>query len=237
MGRALPAFAFALIVALSAGPVLAQSTGKRRAYKPDKQAAAEATEPEQASAKDGENAKPASGYEAELEAAKTKRDKALEDAAANETDRRALEKKKTEIFAQYAAIVAELRDKYLEQHPEEAAKGQAASKRPKATKRQPPPKEPAPTPRKDRGKKPKTDDAGSLAEAEQQLADEATRHAAKLETLNAQLKDAEASGNKRQIRAAQKAIEKENNSYDTRRSLLERRVRDAGGPSTPAPKG
>jgi hypothetical protein len=230
MGRALPALAVALFVALSSSFAAAQDAPKRKAYRArdnQRAAAAEEAQPAQSTGKVGESA-PGAGLEAELEAAREKRDRQLEEATANETDRRALEKKKTEIFAQYAAIVAGLRDKYYEQHPEEAPKPQAGSKRPKASKRPPAPTEdPAPAPRKAR--KSRGDEAGSLAEAEQQLADENARHAAKLESLNAQLKDAESSGNNRKIRAARKLVEKENNSYNARREILERRVKDLGG--------
>src|SRR5215216_966088 len=45
-------------------------------------------------------------YERELQAAKEQRDKELKEAA-KETDRRRFEKRKEEIFARYAAIVAE----------------------------------------------------------------------------------------------------------------------------------
>jgi hypothetical protein len=225
------AIALVLTVVLTQGMVLGadEGGGKRRAYKPrQKQQAAEA-QPAQASAKDEETTPPA-GYEAELQAAKEKRDKELESVTA-ETDRRTLEKRKTEIFAQYAAIVAALRDKYYEENPE-AAKGQAeagAKPRPKAGKRDPGTSEPQAAPRKDRAKMPRAQEPESLADAEQKLDEENARHQAKLDTLNAQLQQAETSGNKRQVRAAQKAIEKENNSYNARRTILERRVKELGG--------
>jgi hypothetical protein len=231
MRRNLAAVALALTVVLVQGMVLGadEGSGKRRAYKPrDRQRAAEA-QPAQASAKEGDGA-PAAGYEAELQAAKEKRDKELE-AASAETDRRTLEKRKTEIFAQYAQIVAALRDKYYEENPDAAKQqAEASSKpRPKAGKRDPATAEPQAAPGKDRAKKPRAAEPESLADAQQKLDEENARHQAKLDALNAQLREAEASSNKRQVRAAQKAIEKENNSYNARRTILERRVKDLGG--------
>jgi hypothetical protein len=248
MRRYLAAVALALTVALMQGMVLgADEGGKKRAYKPRQGQRAAEAQPAQASSKDEETAPPA-GYDAELQAAKEKRDKELESASA-ETDRRTLEKRKTEIFAQYAQIVAALRDKYYEENPD-AAKGQAqSSAKPRAkagtnaTKRDPAPAQQEATPRKERAKKPRADEPESLADAEQKLDEENTRHQAKLDGLNAQLQQAETSGNKRQVRAAQKAIEKENNSYNARRTILERRVKDLGGTlggpaptDAPAPK-
>lgn len=235
MSRKLAAVALGLIVVLSGGPLWGadEAAPKRKAYKArDKQRATEAQQPAQAAAREGEAA-PAMGYEAELLAAKERRDKDIANATATETDRRALEKRKMEIFADYAAIVAALRDKYYAENPD-AAKPKAqptAKPRPKNGKPDVAAEKPASPPRKDRAKKPRGDEPGTLADAEGKLAEENTRHQAKLDTLNAQLRDAETSGNKRQVRAAQKAIEKENNSYNARRTILERNVKELGGPS------
>jgi hypothetical protein len=230
MKRYLAAIALVLTVALTQGIMLgAQDGGQKRAYKPRQAQSAAEAQPAQASSQDERTAPPA-GYDAELQAAKEKRDKELETVTANETDRRTLEKRKTEIFAQYAAIVAALRDKYYEENPDAKPQPQAGAKsRPKAPKRDPAVGAPQPTPRKDRAKKPRGEEGETLADAEQKLNEENARHQTKLETLNDQLQEAETSGNKRQLRAAQKAIEKENNSYNARRTILERRVKDLGG--------
>src|SRR3954447_16448759 len=86
---------------------------QKKAYKPAERNQQESEgQASKASAEDGDKAAPATTYEQELQAAREKRDKELESASSEGTDQRTLEKKKQEIFAQYAAIVAALRDKY-----------------------------------------------------------------------------------------------------------------------------
>src|SRR5688572_18394128 len=98
---------------------------QKRAYKPAERRAQEAE------AQPAQDAEPAVAptYEEELRVAKEKRDKELQDVAAGETDQRTLEKKKQEIFAQYAAIVAALRDKYAAAHPDDQTASGAGKKR------------------------------------------------------------------------------------------------------------
>jgi hypothetical protein len=57
-----------------------------------------------------------------------------------------------------------------------------------------------------------------------------------MEQLNGQLERAESSGKQREVRKIQKAIDKENNSYNARKSILERRVEELGGNPNPPPK-
>jgi hypothetical protein len=92
-----------------------------RAYKPaqwreqEEQATQAARREAAAPAKD-DTAVPANvtdpeAYKKELDAAKEQRDRDLKDAA-KETDRRKFQKRQEEIFAQYAAILSAMRDKY-----------------------------------------------------------------------------------------------------------------------------
>ena len=98
-----------------------------------------------------------------------------------ETDRRKLEDRKAEIFGQYAAIVAALRDKYEQSvrdgttPPPAPAKGKARTK----AGRQPPPEQSAETPptkAKERPKKQPKNPAGSLEDAQEKLDEENKRH-------------------------------------------------------------
>jgi hypothetical protein len=79
------------------------------------------------------------------------------------------------------------------------------------------------------------DSGDALAEAQEKLAEENARHTAKTGQLNAQLQQAQTSDNQREVRRVQKAIEKENNSYNARKLILERRVVDLGGSVAPPP--
>jgi hypothetical protein len=228
------------VVVLSAD---VRATPKReKRYKP----AQERQQPREADAKsktaNADTAAPDATYERELEAARLKRDKDLEDASNAGTDRRALEKRKQEIFAQYAAIVAAIRDKYEAAHANDPVPADADTRAGKGRAGRPRPVEPEVMPddpqkpgkSKDRSKKSR-DTSDALADAQAKLDEENARHQAKLDELNDQLKTAEASGNAREIRRAQKAIEKENNSYNARKAILERRVLDLGGKPTPPP--
>lgn len=180
------------------------------------------------------------GYEQELQVAKEDRDRKLDEAAQQETDRERLEKRKGEIFSQYARIVAALRDKYKEQQArtpaatDPPAAEDAPPKKGSRYRRSPEPAdEPDRTPASARRGKNKDRDAGStrgsLEDAQRELDEENARHQAKLDELNGQLRDAEAANNRRDVRKFQKAIEKENNTYEAKKSVLERRLRDAGG--------
>jgi hypothetical protein len=235
MSRSIPALAVALLMVLTHAPLSAAPKKEKRAYKPaeKRQKAAEA---EPSDTPDADKT-----LEEALQEAREKRDKDLEDAAANETDRKTLDKRKQEIFSQYAAIVAALRDKYNATHPDDpAVKPPASGKTAKAGR----PKNVDPDPATDdetadaKGKKKgrKTEDA--LAAAQEKLDEENDRHRSKLEQLNAQLRQAETSGNQREVRKVQKAIEKENNSYEAKKTILERKVQDLGGtaPATVAPE-
>src|SRR5687767_2271350 len=108
MKRFLAILALALVTLLSQSVVLGAQ--KKRAYKPSERRQQRQAEAEPTQAADA----PAAGgtYEEEIQAAKDKRDRDLEAATQAETDRRKLEDRKAKIFAQYAAIVAALRDKY-----------------------------------------------------------------------------------------------------------------------------
>src|SRR5438874_10740530 len=110
-----------LIVAVAASLAVLQHIAwggsSQSAYKPAERRRQEQEKDAQKS-KDAQEP-PDTTYEQELQAAKEKRDKDLQDAAANETSPRSLEKRKQEIFAQYAAILAALRDKYQEAHPDD----------------------------------------------------------------------------------------------------------------------
>jgi hypothetical protein len=202
-----------------------QTAGSRqrstRAYKPAERRRAEA----EAAAAD---AAAGNSYEAELQAAKEQRDRELKELE-GETDRRTLEKRKSEIFAKYAQILAAMRDKYNEQNPPAADPEQtpAKSQAKRTTKKAPPPL-PAQKPRTRSGRGAKSSDA-ALEEAQRKLQDENDRHATRLDELNAQLQSAESAGNKRDVRKFQKAIDKENTSYRAKKALLERRVEELGG--------
>ena len=240
MKRVLPIVVLAVVTALSASVVTGAPKREKRAYKPSerrqRQQAAEQQAAEQQPAQNADAASAAGGtYEEEIQAAKEQRDRDLENAAAQETNRRRLEERKSQIFAQYAAIVAALRDKYQASQGQDGAAPPAKQPKIKGAKanRQPPAaqtgaKQASPAKGKDGGRKSKNA-AGSLADAQQKLDEENSRHAAKLEELNGQLRQAETSANKRDVRRAEKAIEKENNSHNARRTILERRVTELGG--------
>jgi hypothetical protein len=231
MTRAAAGFVLVLCVALWAAPSRAgaddagavrAAAKKRAAAKPvDPEVPANITDPE--------------GFGRELQAARDQRDRDLKEAA-KETDRKRFEKRKADIFAQYASIVAAMRDKYTAASPPPktaktsktakpatvrptAGERFSAAARPAAPKSKRPPE---PTP-------PAEDPAALLADAQKRLDDENARHGAKLEELNAQLKEAQASENQREIRKAQRAIEKENAAYDAKIKPLQRRVKELGG--------
>lgn len=228
MTRLLATLAVVLtILVVQSAAVAAPRRGSKRAYKPARQRTADA----QAPAAGGT-------YEQEMQAAKEKRDKDLEAAASEETDRRKLEKKKQQIFAQYAAIAAALRDKYEASQPADPATAQPRGGKYRAKARTPRPDANAPASEAPKtGERPRKgrDPANALAEAQKSLDEENSRHLAKVEQLNAQLEQAQSANNQRELRRAQKAIEKENNSYNARRKILERKVQDLGGSTAPAP--
>lgn len=218
---------------------------KPRAYKPAERRQQEAETSRAAAADPGERA-PVTTYEQELQAAKEKRDQDLDNAAGEAADRRSLEKKKQEIFSQYAAIVAALRDKYEAAHPDEAAPSRPApgkaKGRPKTARPKPidPAEEIEARPKSKPGKRKGRTPTDTLADAQEKLDEENARHAAKVEQLNGQLKQAESSDNPRETRRVQKLIDKENNTYNATRRVLERRIQDLGGAvsapaSEPAP--
>ena len=233
MSRLIPAIVIAVVVAYSQSAVLGAPKQEKRAYKPAERRQQAAESETAQSTQDA----PASTYELELQAAREKRDKDLEDAAANETDRRTLDKRKQEIFSQYAAIVAALRDKYEATRPEESSTPPKSGKTAKTGRKvgqKPPADDAAPEKSKDGRKKGRNlDDA--LAEAQEKLDVENRRHQSKVDQLNAQLRQAEQAENQREVRRIQKAIEKENNSYEAKKSILERRVQELGGAVPPAP--
>jgi hypothetical protein len=278
-----------LIVAAAAAPASGrarQDAGdaaparSARAYKPAQQRqqddAAEPAARREAPAKE-EPSVPAAvtdpeAYKKELDAAREQRDRDLKDAA-NETDRRRFEKRKEEIFARYAAILAAMRDKYEanqaeagepEQEPPQrpgksnrpgavrpgSSDRYATPERPAARKRtarreddavQPEPEAPArknekaSRPGRSRG----GDNAGgTLEDAQKRLDDENSRHDSVIQQLNKQLADAQASNNKREVRKAERAIEKETTTFEAKKALLESRVKELGGkieaPARPA---
>jgi hypothetical protein len=210
---------------------------QKRAYKPAERREAE-DRASKASADDDKSA-PATTYEQELQTAKDKRDKDLEALNKDQPDQRTLEKRKQEIFAQYAAIVAALRDKYQASQPEGAASKPASRYNTKAKGGRDKKAEDVDEKQDDRkgGKaaKKKGKDSDALAEAQEKLDEENARHTAKLEQLNGDLRQAQASNEIREIRRAEKAIEKENNTYGTRKTILERRVKELGGSISPPP--
>jgi hypothetical protein len=234
MRRVVPALALALAVWLIQSSAPGAPPRERRAYKPAERRQQEA-EAQAAQAAQDAGEKPAATYDEELEIAKEKRDRDLQDATDNETSRRKLEERRQEIFAQYAAIVAALKDKYEAAHPDEAATAKPNSgKKPKAGRAKPAGEQAPDDKPRGRGRKGR-EPAGALADAQEKLDAENARHDAKLDQLNAQLEQAESSGNQRAVSRARKAIEKENNSYDARKKILERRVVDLGGTLTPPP--
>ena len=184
-------------------------------------------------------------YDKEVQAANAQRDKDLAEAS-KIPDRATFEKRRGEIMAQHLAIMAKLREKYLESVDE--------------GKVQPPPPPPKQTVAKTKPKrsgggllasllgggksakaaktsKTRGDDSTGteLSEAQKKLDDENQRHKDALDDLNRQLKSAQASGNSREIRKVQRAIDKENSTYADKKSRLERAVADAGGQGdTPA---
>ena len=234
MSRTVLAAVVAVVIALGQSAVLSAPKKEKRAYKP-------AERRQQQREADAQPSAAGATYETELQAAKEKRDKDLADASANETDRRALEKRKQEIMSQYAAILAALRDKYQAsrgQDPRDPRADPAPARKPgkagRQNKAQPDASADEPAAGKARDRNRKSRNAGdSLEAAQANLDEENQRHQSKLAQLNTQLQQAQASGNQRETRRAQKAIEKENNAYEAKRTILERRVRDAGG--TPAP--
>lgn len=216
-------------------------------------------------------------YQKELDAAKEQRDRDLKEAA-KETDRKRFEKRKEEIFARYASILAAMRDKYEAHLAEDGDPQQGQAQRPgkstrtgtaklgstdrsasaerpgrpearkKSVRRDdddaiadadPAPKGNAKSKRPSRSRG--DDTGGTLADAQQRLVDENTRHDTAMVQLNKDLSDAQASKNKREVRIAERAIDKENTTYEAKRTLLEGRVKELGGtiakPPSEAPRG
>ena len=239
MTRIVVTFALVLTVLATFQPAEAaqkreQKREQKRAYKPAERR--QAAQPSNASAQASDGAAPSATYEQELQEARARRDRQLSDAAAGEADQRSLEKKKQEIFAQYAAIVAALRDKYEAAHSDDTA---VAPKPGKTRPRSRYDNAKGSDVGADRGasKTGKNDkgrgSANALGAAQEKLAEENARHASRIEELNAQLRDAESSDNPRDVRRIRKAIEKENNSYGARKAILERKIQDLGGSVTP----
>lgn len=242
MTRVLATLAIALsVLVVHSAAVAAPRRESKRAYKPasQRQRAADAQPSQAADAAAGDAQAPAAGgtYEQELQAAKEQRDKELQAAATEETDRRKLEQKKQKIFAQYAAIAAALRDKYEASQPTDAANAKPPAGKYRTRAKPAAPQAGAPgndAPKaRERGKKGR-DPVNALAEAQKNLDEENARHQAKMDQLNTQLEQAQSANNPREVRRVQKAIDKENNSYTARKTILERKVRDLGGTTTPA---
>ena len=258
--------------AAASRPPRAYKPAQRRVEEEDAAQAAQRTAPT-SPAKD-DSAVPANvtdpvAYQKELDAAKEQRDRDLKEAA-KETDRRKFQKRQEEIMAQYASILAAMRDKYDASKSDDADPAQPTTRRPGKTSRpvgaradryttpermstaarkrsvtrdddaiaQPDTEAPAPRSGKSAkaARKRGGDDSGdTLEEAQKRLDDENSRHDSVMEQLNKDLADAQASKNKREIRKAERAIEKENTTYETKKSLLESRVKELGGKLETAP--
>ena len=179
-------------------------------------------------------------YERELKAAQEQRDRELRDAE-RETDRRAFEKRKAAIFAQYAAILTEMNERYKasgadvpvagKSAPAKKAKANAPLERPGRPTYPPEPrKKPAPW---DAEKAP----AADPADIQKQLDEETARHESAMADLNRQLRDAQDSGTKREIRKAERAIDKENSEYQSRKTRFEQQLKDLGFGGDSGPSG
>jgi hypothetical protein len=276
-----------VIVATFAGPrpCLARAAGQdadaprlRRAYKPAErraqadaaQADAAADDATQAARREAPAAAPAkadpdipanvtdpAAYKKELDAARAQRDRDLKDAA-KETDRRKFQKRQEEIFARYAAILSEMKDRYEASADATAGSPKSSQRQTKVarplavrpgerfspiqrTTRRDVDDDPATveTPAKKTSKSARStrkgDDVETLDDAQKRLDDENDRHDAAMGQLNKQLADAQASKNKKEVRKAERAIDKENTTYQTKKALLESRVKELGG-KIPAPK-
>lgn len=231
----------------------AQSQAKpRRSDRPAQRRA------QQRAAASADPAEPADAYAKELQAARDQRDKELAEAT-KETNRRRFEKRKEEIFARYAAIVAAMRDKYEAAHAEAAdglppvqpaqrpgtrrrpgAVRPATAERPGRPEWDKPDAPGAQSPRKNRRTSNPADAGDDPASARQKLEEEVARNHARLQGLNKQLAAAQSAGNKREVRKVQRAIEKENTTFRAKKAILERRVRELGGvprksPAQPPP--
>jgi hypothetical protein len=239
---------FLIALAVVAAQSVAQAAQKR-AYKPaERSQQASDEQAPKPPPKDGDGVAPAATYEQELQAAKDKRDKDLEALNSDQPDRRTLEKRKQEIFSQYAAIVAALRDKYEASQLDAGTTSKPGSRyntKAKGGRDKKAADDTADAKQDDRkngkGNKKKTKDADgdALAEALEKLDEENARHASRMEELNADLRQAQSSNNVRDVRKAEKAIEKENNTYSSKKAILERRVKELGGsiaPPAPPPK-
>ena len=262
MGRITAACVLGMVLVItSAAPVSragqdSDDTRPRRAYKPaerrEQEAASQAARREAPAASEDPDV-PAGvsdpeAYKKELQAARDQRDRDLKEAA-NETDRRAFQKRQEQIFARYAAILSEMRDRYAAHQAETGESLQKPAQRQGKTTRAGAVRPGAPerfsgadrpgksAPRKNAARR-ADDDADALADAQKRLDDENARHDAAMEDLNQQLADAKASNNKRETRKAERAIDKENTAYEAKKSLLERRVKELGGtiekPKAPA---
>jgi hypothetical protein len=242
MRRLVVALAFGFALALMSAGVRGAPKRQKRAYKPAQEQQPDADAQPGKAAADADTTAPDATYEQELQAARDKRDKDIEDASNAGTDRATLEKRKQEIMAQYAAILAKMRDKYEAAHANDPAPADANAKTGKGKVGRTKPAEPEVMPdepskqgkSKDRNKKTR-DTSDALADAQAKLDEENTRHQSKLDELNDQLKTADSSNNTRDFRRLQKSIEKENNTYSARKAILERRVIDLGGKPTPPP--
>ena len=258
----------------------ASDAAPERAYKPaqrreDERAEQAARKAPPAAAQDTNtpaNITDPEAYQKDLDAAKEQRDRDLKEAA-NETDRKKFAKRKEEIFARYASILAAMREKYEAHEAETGDPAQAPPQRPGKVARpgavkpgssdrsgtaerpgRPEPRKKAvrrddddatadadATPRGNaKVKRPvrsRGDDAtGTLADAQNRLDDENARHDTAMSQLNQDLKDAQAAKKQRDIRKAERAIEKENTTYEAKKVLLESRVKELGGKiGTPAP--
>ena len=292
MGRTIPAWVLAgLLMVVAAAPATsfgqdgaddAATARPRRAYKPaqrraEEDQATQAARRDAAPARDDAAVPPnitdPEAYKKDLDAAREQRDRDLKEAA-KETDRRNFQKRQEEILAQYASILAAMKDKYdashadadaVQQTPQRPGKGgKAVASRGGTSERYATPSrtdtrkrstrsydddvQPDPQPSAPKGKKSKTstrkgaaDDAGDgLAEAPKRLVDENSRHDSVMEQLNKDLADAQASKTQREIRKAERAIDKENTTYEAKKALLESRVKELGGkvetPARPAAK-
>jgi hypothetical protein len=230
------------LVAAQSATFGAAKREQKRAYKPAERRESDGRG-SKASADDDKPAAPATTYEQELQVAKDKRDKDLEALNSDQPDQRTLEKRKQEIFAQYAAIVAALRDKYQASQPDGTASKPVSRYNTKAKGGRDKKGEDDADARQDdrksgkagNKKKNKDADADALAEAQDRLDEENARHAARMEQLNADLRQAQKANEIREVRKAEKAIDKENNTYGTRKAILERRVKELGGSLTPPP--
>ena len=166
--------------------------------------------------------------EQDLKTANEERDRELAELS-KETDRQKFEARKAEILKRYAQISEAIRKQ-----------AEASGKVPPTTTTKP-----APTPRPKKtvaqkfyntGRPAKTRGATvDVAALQAKLDDENARHDKRLAELNRQLKAAEASAKKNEVRKLQSAISKENSKYEATKADLERRITEAGGTVAKSP--